>query len=137
MLITEFQFVILCNAKLIRPILVFDDSSPLCSYNRSLAHSLCSIMIKDIIGYLLIIFSYHISSVLTFSSNSFSNSSVDIFEDSFEVYDNNTIIDFKFDNDFVKFYRLSDGEIITKLKLINFKAIETKFADLCLRQVSY
>lgn len=94
-------------------------------------------MIKDIIGYLFILFSYHISSVLTLQHNSLSNSSLDIFDDSFQVNKNSTSSDSTFKENFVNFFRLSDGEVITKLKLDNFNAIETKFADLCLRQVSY
>ena len=95
-------------------------------------------MISDMIGYLLILFSYHISFVITLSTN-FSNNSVDIFEDNLIIYENNRTFDIKFDNNFaenfVKIYRLPDGEVVTKFKYSNYSAIETKFADLCLRQV--
>lgn len=37
--------------------------------------------------------------------------------------------------DFMYTYKLSDGEIITKLRLFNVSAIETKFDNLCIRQV--
>jgi len=36
---------------------------------------------------------------------------------------------------FVRTYKLSDGEIITKFKYFNISSIETKFDNLCIRQV--
>lgn len=96
-------------------------------------------MIIDMIGYLLILFSYHISCGTT-SSTTFSNNSIDIFKENLIIYENNKTLDIKFENDFVEnfviIYRLPDGELITKIKYFNFSAIETKFSELSLRQVS-
>jgi hypothetical protein len=50
-------------------------------------------------------------------------------------FENFALNDSKVEN-FVRTYKLADGQIITKLKYFNVSAIETKFDNLYLRQVS-